>query len=157
MSFSIYFSVAALAVSVATLVWNFVNIQRQRNIDALFRQRDYYLKFLQYCIDNVDLDVFDVPNEEFVSKGYDKKSVMIVYHLILAGERQFLYDRILNRNVTAVEEWKPWLEGWSKREVFHQVWDVMRPVFVAPDRDSRDFVKLMDSLMEAAKHDVQKS
>lgn len=147
MTFSVYISVAALAVSISTLVFSFIHTQRQLKIDALFKQRDYYLQFLQYCIDNAELDTFDIPNSVFESKGYDKKSIMIVYQLLLAGERQFLYDRINNKRSTSVKDWKPWLDSWSRRKEFAQMWDVMRPIFLSPDRHTRDFVQLIEEIM----------
>lgn len=133
-------------------------LDKRNKADGLFRQRDYYLRFVEYCIENDGLDVFDVPNSVFEQTGYDKKSVMIVYHLILAAERQFLYERLVNgEQNTSVEEWKPWLEGWSQRDVFRQMWEVLRPIFVAPDRDSSDFVELVDGVIDTGKVGVHKS
>ncbi|MEM8978441.1 MAG: hypothetical protein AAGD04_03095 [Pseudomonadota bacterium] len=133
-------------------------LEKRNKAEGLFRQRDYYLRFVEYCIENESLDVFDVPNAVFERTGYDKKSVMIVYHLILAAERQFLYERLVNgKEATSVEDWKPWLESWSQRDVFIQMWKVLRPIFIAPDRDSRDFVQLVDGVVNTGEVGLHKS
>lgn len=126
------------------------NEKHRRQIDAFFKSRDYYLSYIDHCIANENLDVFEVSNEIVDASGFTKKEIMIVYLLVLLAERQFTYEKMLRVDETSVEAWKPWLSLWAEKDVFQVMWAMMKPVFSNEDIYTKEFSRMIEDIIIAS-------
>jgi hypothetical protein len=94
---NIYYFVASIAAITATSFYAY-NVLKDRKLEIEKqekRQNDIYdsidnkyMEYLQLCLENIELDVYDIPDEKI--EGINKKEIVAYTMLITIFERAFL-------------------------------------------------------------------
>lgn len=101
-----------------------------------------YAEYLRLCLENPDLDIFDVPGPSTVSPENKKREWIAFTILISTMERAFL----LYRDHPGVEwsrQWPGWeryIQWWLSRANFSEAWGVLA------DQFDEDFVSYVNAL-----------
>jgi len=88
-----------------------------------------YLQFLELCLENYDLDVFDVPieNKRRNTQEQERKELILFSILISIFERAFLMYRDQSTEIkkTQWEGWNHYMQDYCSRENFRRAWKIL--------------------------------
>ena len=116
-----------------------------REIEAYSATHETYLEYLKLCLDNIDLDVFDIPDEHPVALSAEQKKRELIVFCMLIGifERAFLMYKDQSTYIKK-KQWSGWnnyMIDWSSRKNFRKDWAILRGQF------DIEFVEHMDRLI----------
>lgn len=105
------------------------NRERIEKEDSTFNELDEkYIQYQQLCLDNIDLDIFEIPDT--VSKILDpiqkKKELVIFMILFSIFERAFLMYKGLS-NELRIKQWNGWdkyIDSFVTRQNFIEAWNI---------------------------------
>lgn len=120
--------------------------RREREYGTYDALDDKYIAYLQLCMENPELDLYDLPLEKTVELSAEQKIRQYAMFEILLSifERAFLMYRDQS-NKTKQRQWTGWdeyIHDYAQRETFRRLWRLRGAEYDA------DFTAYTDSILE---------
>ena len=124
--------------------------RRDREYGTYNALDDKYIEYVQLCLKNPDLDVFDVPRKDGqeLSPEQSRREVMVFTFLVSILERAFLMYRDQSTEIKR-DQWSGWdqyMHDWFSRDNFQHAWAIVAPQF------DEDFVKYGNAMIKPKAH-----
>lgn len=124
--------------------------QRDREFGTYNALDEKYLEYLELCLQNWDLDVFDVPliTKKKSSQEQIRKEQIMFAILISILERAYLMykDKSTALKRSQFLGWDTFMREWSARANFQRAW---KQAGIDPETFDRGFCEYMNKMMEA--------
>lgn len=115
---------------------------------------DKYVEFLRLCLENIDLDVFDIrmKSRNKMTNEQKRRELIIFTILISIFERAFLMYRDQSSKIkkTQLLGWNDYILDWTKRDNFRKAWTVLG------DQFDVDFINYMNKIFEFGSENIDR-
>ena len=151
--------ISVLGIPIGIYVYYSTKRREQRDREYLTYDvlGEKYLQYLELCLENWDLDVFDIPlstQKKKATMEQERKEQIIFSILVSMLERAYLMYKNQSNKVMKAQfsGWEYYMRTWSSRENFRRSWN--HPGF-DPQTYDESFYKYMNSLMEAYRDETK--
>lgn len=101
--------------------------REQREFETYDRLDDRFIDYIKLCLDNPELNVFEVPLEDlpYTDKNQQerRKEIIIYTSLIAIFERYYLSYMRQKPGSKALLGWETYMEYWFTKDSFREAWD----------------------------------
>lgn len=153
-----WLSYLAAIVGIPLAIWLFYNEKRKERLDRELGTYDAldnkYIEFLNLCLENPELDVFDIETKlrKELTPEQKKKELMIFNILISILERAFLMYREHRSTKIGKTQWVGWdqyIHDWVSRSNFRKAWHILGEQF------DTEFIEYMNAVVSGTKHEMK--
>ncbi len=143
---------AFLGIPIALII--FFREKKRERLDREYGTYDAldqkYIEYLELCLKNPDLDVFDIELESKkpLTAEQQRRELILLTILISNLERAFLMyqDQSTKLKHKQWSGWSAYMRDWCRRENFRAAWQVVS------DQFDTDFNRYMESMMKQTKN-----
>jgi hypothetical protein len=131
-----YYLIAVFGIPIA--LWKYITSKQKEQVEnddkAYDALDEKYLDFLDLCLENPELNVFDIPDSQKteLSPIQQKKELILFTRLFSIFERAYRMLHNTGKNEKMISQWEDWkgyMKMFSQRENCQQAWKRSKDTF----------------------------